>query len=100
VNGLFDLGLWDAMESGLANGNLTDVTIQEWLSHHQIRQIVFDWRSLRNRDAILGLQREAQYRATLQRLLGSGILRAIPWDFLSSEAELFEVTTPAPLQPP
>jgi len=100
--GLRDRGLWeelvDACETELRNPRLqTENPIPRLadcsriLQRERVSHLLLDWGALRGRDEALGLQREARYRDTLNQLQSGGVVQQVPWGFLSSDAELFEI---------
>jgi hypothetical protein len=62
-----------------------------WFREHNVGYVVMDWQGLARRDRIVGRNREGRYRDWVRRMLETGLLRRIPWDLNSGEAECFEV---------
>ncbi len=91
INGLYDLSLWDDLVDKIEANDLEPQTIRDKWAGQGISHIVFDWRSLRGRDRVLGIERETRYRNAIRQLVAQNLVRQEPWAFLSSDAECFVV---------
>jgi hypothetical protein len=85
TNGLYNRSLMDLL------AEQADPQARSTLRANQIALIVIDWRSLAIRDEHTGRDQSAIMRRTIARLVESGTITSIDWDWLSSEAELFRV---------
>jgi hypothetical protein len=83
--------LVDLRTNGAASEARASTTPIPWFREHRVGHVVMDWQGLARRDRIVGRNREGRYRDWVRRMLESGLLRRIPWDLNSGEAECFAV---------